>query len=98
MGFRKPNNRHFRELLDKHGEALMQEDFSTEIGSLIKLQRMSERIGDINSLKRPALDPQMEALNDEVNIQMFLSELQEWRASTPEAIKNLSERPLHSDI
>ncbi|KAH7348525.1 hypothetical protein BKA65DRAFT_398517, partial [Rhexocercosporidium sp. MPI-PUGE-AT-0058] len=87
-GFRKPNNRNYRDLLDKDSEGVMNEEFLTEIGSTVKLQRLVEMIGDVNALPRPAVDPRMEALNDEVNIQMFLDQLQEWQKSTPEHIRN----------
>ncbi|PVH73568.1 hypothetical protein DL98DRAFT_594915 [Cadophora sp. DSE1049] len=87
-GFRKPNNRDYRDMLDKDSEGVMQEEFSTGIGSAVKLQRLCEQIGDVNSLPRVAIDPRMEALNDEVNIQMFLGNLQEWQKSTPETVRN----------
>ncbi|KAH6712351.1 hypothetical protein BKA61DRAFT_485453 [Leptodontidium sp. MPI-SDFR-AT-0119] len=83
-GFRKPSNREYRDLLDMDSEGLMGEEFSTEIGSTVKLQRICELMGDMNSLPRPAIDSRMEALNDEVNTQMFLGKLQEWQNSTPE--------------
>ncbi|KAH9219738.1 hypothetical protein DL95DRAFT_404483 [Leptodontidium sp. 2 PMI_412] len=87
-GFRKPSNREYRDLLDMDSEGLMGEEFSTEIGSTVKLQRICELMGDMNSLPRPAIDSRMEALNDEVNTQMFLGKLQEWQNSTPENVKN----------
>ncbi|KAL2064298.1 hypothetical protein VTL71DRAFT_4792 [Oculimacula yallundae] len=87
-GFRKPNSHHYRDLLDKDGEGLMADDYLTEIGSSVKLQRLCEQIGEVNALPRLDIDPRMEALNDEVNIQMFLGQLQEWQTSTPEHIKS----------
>ena len=66
----------------------MQEEFLTEIRSTVKLQRLVEQIGDVNCLPRVAIDPRMEALNDEVNIQMFLGNLQEWQKSTPDTVRN----------
>ncbi|CZS93246.1 uncharacterized protein RAG0_03616 [Rhynchosporium agropyri] len=86
-GFRKPNNGNYRDLLDKDGEGVMQEEFLSEIGSTVKLQRLCEQIGDVNALPRLDVSPQMEALNDEVNIQMFLGQLHEWQYSTPAHIK-----------
>lgn len=94
-GFRKPSNREYRDLLDMDSEGLMGEEFSTEIGSTVKLQRICELMGDMNSLPRPAIDSRMEALNDEVNTQMFLGKLQEWQNSTPENVKNQGMLGLH---
>ncbi|KAI9055633.1 hypothetical protein LZ554_000577 [Drepanopeziza brunnea f. sp. 'monogermtubi'] len=91
MGWRKPNNRHYRDLLDHHSPDLMHEELQTEIGSLVRLQRLSERIGETNSPNTSsAQDPQTEALTAEVNIQVFLHELQDWQACTSEAIQSLT--------
>ncbi|KAH7412843.1 hypothetical protein BKA64DRAFT_339090 [Cadophora sp. MPI-SDFR-AT-0126] len=87
-GFRKPNNRDYRDMLDKDSEGVMGEEFSSDLGATVKLQRLCEQIGDVNSLPRVAVDPRMEALNDEVNIQMFLGNLQEWQKSTPESVRS----------
>ncbi|EKD21312.1 hypothetical protein MBM_00425 [Drepanopeziza brunnea f. sp. 'multigermtubi' MB_m1] len=90
VGWRKPNNRHYRDLLDNHSPELMHEELQTEIGSLVRLQRLSERIGETNSPNTSsAQDPQTEALTAEINIQVFLRELQDWQACTSEAIKSL---------
>ncbi|KAK0121832.1 hypothetical protein ONS95_010113 [Cadophora gregata] len=86
-GFRKPKNRDYRDMLDRDSEGVMQEEFSTDIGYTLKLQRLCEQIGDVNALPRPSIDPRMEALNDEVNIQMFLGNLQECQKSTPDTVR-----------
>jgi hypothetical protein len=75
--------------MDSYGQSLVVHESSAEISSLIKLQRLSKRIAEAHSSEEPQGDPQMEALNSEVNIQMFQYELQEWRNSTPLLIRNL---------
>lgn len=89
LGFQKPNNLHYRNLMDDHGRALVQDESSAEISSLVKLQRLAERVAEIHSSKESNGDAQREALTAEVNIQMLLNELQEWRRSTPDAIRNM---------
>lgn len=74
--------------MDTHGEVLMLDKYSPEIYSLVKLQRLTEKISEWNALKQPASDSQMDALNSEVSIQIFLNELLEWRNSTSDLIKN----------
>jgi hypothetical protein len=44
LGFQKPNNLRYRNLMDSHGQALMQDETSAEIASLVKLQRLAERV------------------------------------------------------
>jgi hypothetical protein len=75
--------------MDSHGQALVQDESSAEIASLVKLLRLAERIVETHASKESTGDPQMEALTAEVNIQMFLNELQEWRRSTPDIVKNM---------
>jgi hypothetical protein len=75
--------------MDNYGQSLVLQESSAEISSLIKLRRLSERIVEAHSSEEPQEDTQMEALNSEVNIQIFQYELQEWRNSTPMLIRNL---------
>ncbi|KUJ19262.1 uncharacterized protein LY89DRAFT_731670 [Mollisia scopiformis] len=89
QGFQKPNNLQYQSLMDVHGEVLMLDEHSPEIYSLVKLQRIAEKIMMWHSSKQPAGDSQMDALNAEVNIQIFLNELNEWRHSTNDVIRNL---------
>lgn len=89
QGFQKPNNLHYRNLMDLHGEVLMLDEYSPEIYSLVKLQRLTEKIMEWHASKQPVGDSQMEALNAEVNIQIFLNELLEWRNSTNDVVRNL---------
>jgi hypothetical protein len=93
MGFQKPNNLHYRNLMDTVGESLLKDENSTEIYSLVRLQRLAEKIATHHLAKQPAPNPEMECLNDEVNIQIFLNELNDWRNSTSEDIKNLRTSP-----
>lgn len=95
MGFQKPNNLHYRNLMDERGEALLQNeshgDFnSSDIISLVKLQHLTERIGQVHMSKQPEMSEyQDSSLVAEMNIQLFLNELDEWRTNTSDEIKNL---------
>lgn len=89
MGFQKPNALQYRKLMDLHGQALMEDERPNDVYSLLKLVRLTERIGELHASKQPMADPQMESFNAELNVQMFSGELQEWRSSTPDHIKNL---------
>jgi len=64
--------------MDSYGQSLVVHESSAEISSLIKLQRLSKKIAEVHSSEEPQGDPQMEALNSEVNIQMFQYELFEF--------------------
>jgi hypothetical protein len=75
--------------MDGHGQSLLQDESSAEISSLIKLQRLAERIAEVHRSSEPKGDLQMEALNAEVNIQMFQHEVQEWRKSIATLVRNL---------
>jgi hypothetical protein len=95
MGFQKPNNLHYRNLMDDRGEALLQHEShnnfnSSDIASLVKLQHLTERIGEVHMSKpQAASDYQDVSIVTEMNMQMFLGELQEWRANTSADIQNL---------
>jgi len=89
LGFQKPNNLRYRNLMDTHGQALVQDESSAEISSLVKLQRLAERVAEIHSTKEFIGDPQIQAVSAEVNVQMLLNELQEWQRSTPDVIRNM---------
>lgn len=99
MGFQKPNNLHYRNLMDDRGEALLQTESlgnfsSNDITSLVKLQHLTERIGKIHMSKSQAASEYQDAsLMTEMNIQMFLNELQDWRTTTSPEIQNLRAYP-----
>ncbi|KAF4635325.1 hypothetical protein G7Y89_g2780 [Cudoniella acicularis] len=89
MGFQKPNAMQYRNLMDLHGQSLLEDEGPTEIQSLLKLQRLAERIVELHQSKQTTSDSYMDTFNSEVNVQIFINELQEWRDSTPQEIKNL---------
>jgi hypothetical protein len=89
LGFQKPAELRYRNLMDSHGKSLLQEESSAEVSSLVKLQRLAERIAEVHQSFELKGDPQMEALNAEVNIQMFQHEVQEWQKSVPTHVRNL---------
>lgn len=90
MGFQKANNMHYRNLMDSRGESLLQDEDSPDIYSIVKLQRLSEKVAESYSYSATdtggaGTDP----FKDEVNIQIFYSELQDWRRSTTDLFRNL---------
>jgi hypothetical protein len=96
MGFQKPNNLHYRNLMDDRGEALLQHESqgalnSNDISSLVKLQHLTERTSEVHqkSKAQATSNYQDASLMIEMNIQMFLNELQEWRMSTSPEIQKL---------
>lgn len=99
MGFQKPNNLHYRNLMDDRGEALLQHESqgqfsSSDITSLVKLQHLTERIGQLHTSKQPAASGYQDSSPvAEMNIQLFLNELIEWRTNTSHDIKSLRRCP-----
>ena len=96
MGFQKPNNLHYRNLMDDRGETLLQQETqgaftSNDITSLVKLQHLTERIGEVHQMSkaRAVGEVRDSSLITEMNIQMFINELQEWRTNTSAEIQNL---------
>ena len=89
MGYQKPNNLPHRSLMNTHGELLMSDDNLIDIYSMIRLQRLLERISEADDSKKPICDHHMIGFDPEVKIQLFQNELQEWHNSTPDHIKNL---------
>jgi hypothetical protein len=77
----------YRNLMDTRGKELLQDENSTDIYSMVKLQRLAERIAEMHSSNQLAVDLHMQALSAEMNIQLFLDELQEWRASMSGAVR-----------
>jgi hypothetical protein len=88
--------------MDDRGEALLQHEThsglsSNDITSLVKLQHLTERIGEVHNSKPPEpTEYQDNFLISEMNIQLFLNELDEWRTNTSDEIKNLRIRPYRS--
>ncbi|EHK99854.1 hypothetical protein M7I_4256 [Glarea lozoyensis 74030] len=76
-------------LMDDHGRALLRSSPSCDFFALVQLQHLRERIAKIHLSKTPAADYKMEAINAEMNIQIFLNELQDWSESVSEDIRNL---------
>lgn len=94
MGFQKPNNLHYRNLMDDRGETLLQKEShggssSNGITSIVRLQHLTERIREFHTSRSTATDHQEASLVAEMNAQMFLNELQEWRTTTAAEIQNL---------
>jgi hypothetical protein len=89
MGFQKPNSFHYRDLMDAHGMSLLYGDCPDEVHALVKLLHLMERIINVCRAKETAsFNPQ-----SDMNIQMFLNELHEWRTVTPPDVKNMRTSP-----
>lgn len=84
MGFQKPNNMQYRNLMDAHGVSLLQSGVPDEIISLVRLLHLIERISNLHRSKK---DVSYDSTAD-MKIQIFLNELQEWRARIPDGIRN----------
>jgi hypothetical protein len=75
--------------MDAHGESLMEKERPAPVHSLVKLQRLNERISELHNNKQLTEDPHLDSLNAELNVQIFMNELQEWRGSIPDEVSNL---------
>ena len=75
--------------MDAHGESLMDDERLTPVYSLVKLQRLNERISELHKNKELTEDPHLNSLNAELNVQIFMNELQEWRGSIPDEMSTL---------
>jgi hypothetical protein len=76
--------------MDTHGRAILLSSPSCDFFAMVELEHLRERIHNIHLAKPPAVDSRMEAINGEMNIQIFLNELQDWSDNTSEEVKNLS--------
>jgi hypothetical protein len=76
--------------MDAHGRAILLSSPSCDFFAMVQLQHLRERVAKVHLTKTPAADSRMEAINAEMNIQIFLNELQDWNACTSEEVKNLS--------
>lgn len=80
-----------------HGEALARDEVpsDTNLWALLRLQRITERIGESNSAtKPPVFDSEVMTFNFDMNVQISQNELQNWRAATSPTVKNLRKSPL----
>jgi hypothetical protein len=84
--FQKPNIQ-YRNLMDAHGESLLREEESIEIYSIVKLQRLSEKM--LEFFTRETVSSRADFNEDEIHIQMFLAELQDWQRSTSDFFRNI---------
>jgi len=89
MGFQKPNDIRYRKLMESNDQILLQDERSEEVASLVQLQRLAERVAEFHSAIEATEDPQMATITAEVNTRIFRNELDQWRSSTPDVIRNL---------
>lgn len=89
MGFAKPINLEYRNLMDAQGESLLQDENNEEVVALISLQRILEKIAVFHRYKD--IDPHdpNRSLTAEMNVQIFQSEVDQWRLSTREQTRSL---------
>lgn len=79
--------------MDVHGESLLDEELLVPVHSMVRLRRLNEKITELHANKQLSDDPHLDSLNAELNVQIFTSELQQWRDSTPEEISSLRTHP-----
>lgn len=85
MGFQKPNYVQYRDLMDNRGMSLLHSDCPEDIFALIKLLHLIERIATVfRSVQKPSFDP-----NNDMTIQIFVSELQELRGSISPEVRSM---------
>ena len=89
MGFQKPNNLHYPNLLNSHSCDYLSENDSTIFCSLVKLTHLMEKIASFHENKQPTGDSHIEALNAEMSVQIFGNELRDWRAGVTEEVMSL---------
>ncbi|TVY94479.1 hypothetical protein LAWI1_G001210 [Lachnellula willkommii] len=89
QGFGKPNNLRYSNVMDVHGESLLDDELLAPVHSMVRLRRLNEKITELHANKQLSDDPHLDSLNAELNVQIFTSELQQWRDSTPVEISSL---------
>lgn len=89
MGFSKPNNLGYHNLMDVQGESLLQDEAREEVIALIALQRHAEKVSVFYRGKViDPHDPNHSVIAD-MNVQTFQNELEQWRLITRNEIRNL---------
>ena len=86
MGFQKPNNMQYRNLMDDLGESLLLDEPSDDLVALVGMQRLSENIAAFHRSKDLDVNDPITA---EMNAQIFQSELNTWRAKTSDEVRSL---------
>jgi hypothetical protein len=86
MGFQKPNNMHYRNLMDELGKSLLQDEPSSDLVALVGMQRLSENIAAFHRSKDLGVNDPIAA---EMNAQIFQNELNAWRTKTSDEVRSL---------
>ncbi|CAG8974688.1 hypothetical protein HYALB_00006423 [Hymenoscyphus albidus] len=89
LDFQKPNNLQYTNPMNENSTSFPDDYAPTDFCSLVQLNHLLETISGSRTSTPPAADPHMEALNAELNAQVFQNELQEWTLSVPAEIQNL---------
>jgi hypothetical protein len=91
LGFQKPHNIQYPNLMDRNGTSLLNLEPCEEITSLVTLQCLNERISEFlkNVETAPNSEFGIDDMDREMHIQIFVNEYQEWNIRTPDDIKNL---------
>jgi hypothetical protein len=82
--------------MDSRGEELLQAENSSEIYYVVKLQRLWERIAELQFSKERGLEIHMQSLTGEMATQTFLNELEDYKRSTSDSVRNIGGLPLVS--
>ena len=89
VGFQKPNGLEYCNIMEARGADLVRTESSNEIYSLVKLQRLSERIRELHCSKTLGQELHPHSLAADIATQGFLEELEEWRVTTAETVRGI---------
>lgn len=93
MGFQKPNSIQYRNLMDSRGVELLKEEALSEIHHIVKLQRLWERISEFHLGRDQDVVTQPSSFNSEMEVQMFLNELEDLRKTASDVVRNIGVSP-----
>ncbi|KAH8587721.1 hypothetical protein B0O99DRAFT_391680 [Bisporella sp. PMI_857] len=89
MGFQKPNHLQYRNLMGAQGESLLQSEHQAEVIALIIIQRLTEKIANFHRERHVDPDDPNRIVNAEISLQIFHSELDQWRLPPPTETQNM---------
>lgn len=79
--------------MDENGESIVRAEPSSDITSMILLQRLSEKIAMVDIQRQEETDDPNPELTSEINVQIFQNELQVWRMNALPEVKTLRTYP-----
>lgn len=94
MNFQKPNHMVYRNLMEADGQFFLGDEMQTEVAALIGIQRLLENIIVFHKNQTENPEDPMYNVSPDLNIQIFLDNLENWRKTTPLKIRSLRSSPL----